>query len=35
MMGLIEGKGEMLATDEKLIGSEKRVTSEKGEMGKG
>jgi hypothetical protein len=35
MMGLSEGKGEMLATGEKLVESEKCEISENGENGEG
>jgi hypothetical protein len=35
MMSLSEGEGKVLATDEKLIKSEKREISEKGEKGEG
>jgi hypothetical protein len=35
MVSLNEDKGEVLATGEKLVESEKREISEKGEKGKG
>jgi hypothetical protein len=35
MMGLSEGEGEVLATDKKLIESEKHEISEKCEIGRG
>jgi hypothetical protein len=35
MVSLSEGEGEVLVTDEKLVESEKREISEKGEKGEG